>query len=193
MCYLPIIVNATIGHSHVPFFFFLCTAVSTQVGFPASLHSTPHAYSHKYPPTETHTHTHTHKHTCSSNYVSRIIQKEATSSCSAVQRGCPPPVKHDKRAMLRPDRAIWAVTLQPAIPHREYIDTQQAVGQSDTHKMEIVTCTGAHGASLKLWEARFLCENIPVPHLISQTCGIIFSSQDNPPINRIYKLKLNIN
>ena len=44
-----------------------------------------------------------------------------------------PPVKHDKRAMLHPDRAIWAVTLQPAIPHKEDSNTPQAAEQSDTH------------------------------------------------------------
>lgn len=85
----------------------------------------------------------------SSNYVSGIIQKEASSSCCAFRRGCPPPVKHDKRAMLYPDTAIWAVTLQPAIPHKEYTDTLQAVEHSDMHKMEIMTGTRACGARVE--------------------------------------------
>lgn len=49
-----------------------------------------------------------------------------------------PPVRHDKRAMLHPDRAIWVVALQPAIPREEYTDTLHTVtvDQSHTYKME---------------------------------------------------------
>lgn len=131
------------------FLYSLCTTVSTQVLLPCL--TSPHVLilTKILQLRHTHAHWHTHKHTCSSNYVSCIIQKEVASSRSAVQRGCPPPVKHDKRAMLRPDRAIWAVTLQPAIPHKEYIDTLQALEQSDTHKMEIVTCTDACGVTVR--------------------------------------------
>lgn len=87
-----------------------------------------------------------HSYTRSSNYMSCIIQKKAATSCSAVQRGCPPPVWHDKRAMLHPDRAIRAVTLQPAIPRKEYTDTLQGDSWAKWH-----TQNGDYEGHRSLW------------------------------------------
>lgn len=129
-----------------PFLYSLCTTVSALVGFPASLHLT-RLFSQK--PTNENAQTHTR----SSNYVSCIIQKKVVSSCSAVQRGCPPPAKHDKRAMLHPDRAIWAVTLQPAIPHKEYTDTLQGDSWAKWHAQN-----GGYEGHGSLWGQCEICD-----------------------------------
>lgn len=120
-------VSATWGHSHVPFsLFFVYYSISTS-WIPRL--TSPHVLIL----TNTHQQKCTNTHSRSLNYVSCIIQKKVVSSCSAVQRGCPPPAKHDKRAMLHPDRAIWAATLQPAIPHKEYTDTLQGDSWAKWH------------------------------------------------------------
>ncbi len=133
-------VSATWGHSHVPFsLFFVYYSISTswipRLTSPQALILT-----------NNHQRKYTNWHTRSSNYVSCIIQKKVVSSCSAVQRGCPPPAKHDKRAMLHPDRAIWAVTLQPAIPHKEYTDTLQSDSWAKWHAQN-----GGYEGHWNLW------------------------------------------
>lgn len=144
-----------------PFLFLcsLCTTVSTQVGFPASLHLTRLL---SQIPTNGNAQTHARR----SNYVSCIIQKEVASSCSAVQRDCPPPPP--LWSVIR-ELCCSQIELSERLPFNPPFDTKstqthlQAVEQSDTHKMEITTGhRSLRGPVWKLWRARFLCGNISV-------------------------------
>lgn len=92
--------------------------------------------------------------TRTSNCTSCIIQNSwqrwrGRPHVSAVHRGCPPSPHtyththlplwgYDKRAMRLLDRAIWAVTLQPAIRHKELSNVLRAAGRGGVHKMEIM-------------------------------------------------------
>ena len=182
------LVRATWGHCHAPVsLFFVYYSINTswvpRLTSPRTLILTNIDQ-------RKHENTHTHTHTGSSNYVSCIIQKEVSSSCSAVQRGCPPPVKHDKRAMLHPDRAIWAVTLQPAIPHSKNTPTHTAGWQLSkvTHtKWRLWQAQEPVRPMWKLCQARFLCENILVQHLRSHS----LHCQSNILMPGLDKLKLN--
>lgn len=123
-------VSATWGHSHVSFsLFFVYYSISTS-WIPRL--TSPHKLILS----------NTHQRKCSNsrgwNYVSCIIQKKVVSSCSAVQRGLPCPL----RSVIR-ELCCTQIELSERLPfsppfHTKNTQTHRraTVEQSDTYKME---------------------------------------------------------
>lgn len=82
-----------------------------------------------------------------------------------------PPARHDKRAMLHPDRAIWAGTLHPPF-HTKNTQTHTAGWQFSKVTRTKWRSRAPRQLVWKLPKARFLCKNIPVPHLWSHTVDL---------------------